>query len=281
MTGVKKVLIAVTSYNGEFYPDGKKTGIFVVEALHPYEVFIANGYQVDFISEDGKYGWDEHSVAEPYLTGKDLETFHNKSSPFMKAMESIKTPFQVNGAEYEIFFASAGHGTLFDYPNAKGLQSLAAQIYDNGGAVGAVCHGFAIFDGLIEKKTGKPLIEGKAYTGFTSIGEVLLKIDGVMKEKNLLFVEDLAEKYHAKYLSPLGPWDDFSIADGRVITGVNPQSAHSTALRCIKALKEKHGHHFEPKHASITKPPTEPSQTEDTPQARPSNAPSLPHPTLT
>ena len=237
MTGIKKALIAVTSYHGDFYPDGKKTGIFVVEALHPFEVFIANGYQVDIVSETGNYGWDEHSLVEPYLIGKDLQIFKDKSSAFQKAMTNIKSPDQINSAEYEIFFASAGHGTLFDYPKAKGLQKLASDIYDNGGVVGAVCHGFAIFDGLVDKQTGKPLIEGKAYTGFTSIGEKLLKIEDVMKEKKLLFVEDLGKKYNAKYLAPLGPWDDFSIADGRVVTGVNPQSAHSTALRCIEALK--------------------------------------------
>lgn len=243
MTGSKKVLLALTSYNDVFYHDGAKTGVFVVEALHPFDVFIANGYTVDFVSETGKFGWDEHSLASDFLGGDDLKTLNDKSSAFSKGLANIKAAADVKSDDYEIFFASAGHATLFDYPEAKGLQRLASEIYDKGGVVAAVCHGPAIFDGLTEIATGKPLIEGKAITGFTDIGEVLLNVDDIMKERNLLSVEDIAKKYGAKYLAPVGPWDDYSVTDGRLITGVNPASAHSTALRSIKALKEKHGHH--------------------------------------
>ena len=33
----RKALIAVSSFNGAIYPGGHKTGVFFVEALHPYE----------------------------------------------------------------------------------------------------------------------------------------------------------------------------------------------------------------------------------------------------
>lgn len=71
---------------------------------------------------------------------------------------------------------------------------------------------------------------------FTDIGEVVLNVDKIMKDKGLLSVEDIAKKYGAKYLAPIGPWDDFSITDGKLVTGVNPASAHSTAQRAIDAL---------------------------------------------
>ena len=143
----------------------------------------------------------------------------------------------MNADDYQIFFASAGHGTLFDYPKAKDLQDIASEIYANGGVVAAVCHGPAIFDGLTDKKTGRPLIEGKSITGFTDVGETILGVDSILKAKNLATVEDVAKKYGAKYLAPVGPWDDYSITDGRLVTGVNPASAHSTAVRSIDALK--------------------------------------------
>lgn len=231
-----KVLIAVTSYNDTFYSDGTKTGIFVIEALHPFNTYREKGFDVDFISENGKFGWDEHSIVHDFLNGQDKIDFENKDSDFHKALREIKTPKNVNPKDYSIFFASAGHGTLFDYPVAKGLQNIASQIYKNGGVVAAVCHGPAIFDGMIDLDTSKPLIEGKSITGFTDIGEVILSVDTIMKEKNLLSIEDIAKKYGAKYLSPIGPWDDYSVTDGRVVTGVNPASAHSTAIRSIAAL---------------------------------------------
>lgn len=233
-----KALIALTSYNGDFYADGAKTGVFVVEALHPFNYYTEKGYEVQFVSETGSFGFDEHSLIPDFLSGKDKEDYENKDSAFNKTLALTKSASEINADEYKIFFASAGHGTLFDYPTAKGLQNIASEIYANGGVIAAVCHGPAIFDGLMDKSTGKPLVEGKSITGFTDVGEVMLGVDVAMKDRNLLSIEDIAKKYNAKYLAPIGPWDDFTIADGRLVTGVNPASATSTAKRSVQALGE-------------------------------------------
>ncbi|CAN3362265.1 glutathione-independent glyoxalase Hsp31p [Diutina catenulata] len=233
----KKVAIAVTSYHQPFYSDGANTGAFVVELQHPFYVFHDNGFQVDFVSETGKFGWDDHSKEAPFLTGKDKTDYEDSNSAFNQHLVKIKTPSECNPEDYDIFFASAGHGTLFDYPTAKGLQQLAASIYAQGGIISAVCHGPAIFSGLVNSTTGKPMIEGKAITGFTDLGEKLLKVETIMKAKNLMSVEDIAKKEGAIYLPPISPWDDYSVTDDRIVTGVNPASAASTAKRCIIALK--------------------------------------------
>jgi len=34
----RKVLIAISSFNGPIYPAGHKTGLFLTEALHPYDL---------------------------------------------------------------------------------------------------------------------------------------------------------------------------------------------------------------------------------------------------
>ena len=245
----KKVAIAVSSYNEVFYKDGAKTGVFVVEALHPFEVFHENKFEIDFILETGSFGWDEHSLSADFLPENDKAVWKDKNSAFSKALAQIKTPQQVNALDYDIFFASAGHAPLFDYPKAKGLQKLAEDIYAQGGIVSAVCHGPAIFDGMKDPNTGKAFINGKAITGFTDLGEKLLGVESTMKEKGLLSVEDLAKRDNAIYLPPIGPWDDYSATDGRVVTGVNPASAASTAKRCIIALK--HAHKKIP-HQSVT-----------------------------
>lgn len=37
-------------------------------------------------------------------------------------------------------------------------------------------------------------------------------------------------------VSPPGPWDAFTITDGRIVTGANPASAHVTAEAAVKAF---------------------------------------------
>jgi putative intracellular protease/amidase len=51
----RNALIAVSSFNGAIYPAGHKTGVFFVEALHPYEVLTAA-----VIARDAEqYKWDK------------------------------------------------------------------------------------------------------------------------------------------------------------------------------------------------------------------------------
>lgn len=231
-----KVLLALTSANPVFYNDGKKTGVFVVEALHPFEVYRKKGFEVQFSSETGTFGYDEHSTGEDFLNGEDRAVFEDPNSDYNVTLKNIKKASDLDAKDYDIFFASAGHGSLIDYPKAKGLQKLAAGIYDKGGVVSAVCHGPAIFEDLIDLKTNEPLIKGKKITGFTDVGEDILNVTDIMKKENLLTIKQVAEKEGATYLEPEGPWANFAVTDGRLVTGVNPQSAVKTAEESIAAL---------------------------------------------
>lgn len=233
-----KGLIALTSYNDIFYDDGAKTGVFLVEALHPFNEYKAKGYKVQFVSETGKFGWDDHSLTETFLKGQDKKDYENQSSDFQIALKQIKKASDVNPDDYKIFFAAAGHGSCFDFPTATGLQDLALKIYVNGGVIAAVCHGPVIFAGLKDKKTGENIAKGKSLTGFTDEGEEIMGVDKIMKQKGVPTVCEIFKECGIKYMAPLGPWDDFSLTDGKFVTGVNPASAGSTAKRSIIALNE-------------------------------------------
>ena len=73
----RKALIAVSSFHGAIYPGGHKTGVFFVEALHPYEVLTAAGFEVDLASETGTCGFDDVSRTPPFLSGSDNLILNN------------------------------------------------------------------------------------------------------------------------------------------------------------------------------------------------------------
>lgn len=233
----RKAIIAITSYNGVFYPDGRRTGLFYTEALHPFEVLTGAGFEVDLATETGTFGFDEHSLEKEFLTDEDEAIYKNPEHPFNAKLNSeLKKASDAKKEGYGLFFASAGHASIYDYPQARGLQSIAEDIWRRGGIVSAVCHGPAILPGIIDPETGKSIIAGKAVTGFTTEGEIVLKLLDKIRQDKVPTIEDGAAKVGAKYLAPLHPFDDFSIADGRVITGANPASARSTAERAVKAF---------------------------------------------
>jgi D-lactate dehydratase len=234
----RKALISISSFHGAIYPNGHKTGLFFTEALHPFEVLTQAGFEVDIASETGTYGLDEISLTDPFLAGSDKAVFNNPKHPFnVKLNQHLHKASDLNKEEYGLFFASAGHSALYDYPTAKGLQSVAGDIWDRGGVVAAVCHGPVLLPGVIDSKTGKSIIEGKTVTGFSIEGELIFRILEKLKADNVLTVIEAVRKVGADYSSPMGPFDDYSITAGRVATGTNPASARSAAERAVKVFQ--------------------------------------------
>jgi putative intracellular protease/amidase len=233
----RKALIAVSSFNGAIYPEGHKTGVFFVEALHPYEVLTAAGFEVDLASETGTFGFDDISLTPPFLSGSEHAILNNPKHPFMVKIKSqLKKASDLKKEDYGFFFASAGHAALYDYPKAKGLQTVAADIWERGGIVGTVCHGPAILPGIIDSKTGKSIIHGKTVTGFTIEGELIFRILDKLRADGVVTVIDAVTAAGAFYSGPMGAFDDYSITSGRVVTGTNPASGRSAAERGVKVF---------------------------------------------
>jgi putative intracellular protease/amidase len=231
----RKAVIAVSSFNDAIYPKGHKTGLFLTEALHPYEVLMAAGFEVDLASETGTYGFDFNSLTPPFLSGSDEAVYHNPNHPFMVELQSkLKKASDLKRGDYGVFFASAGHSALYDYPTAKGLQAIAADIWDRGGVIGAVCHGPAIMPGIIDSKTGKSIIEGKTVTGFTIEGELIFNILDKLREDKVVPVVEAVTAVGANYSTSMNAFDDYSVTSGRVVTGTNPQSGRSAAERIVR-----------------------------------------------
>jgi D-lactate dehydratase len=233
----RKALIAVSSFNGAIYPNGLKTGVFFVEALHPFEVLTAAGFEVDLASETGTFGFDDISLTPPFLSGSEHAILHNPKHPFMVKINSqLKKASDLKKEDYGFFFASAGHAALYDYPKAKNLQAIAADVWNRGGVVGTVCHGPAILPGIIDAKTGKSIVHGKTVTGFMIEGELIFRILEKMRADGVVPIVEAVTAAGAFYSGAMGAFDDYSITCGRLVTGTNPESGRSAAERGVKVF---------------------------------------------
>ena len=165
--------------------------------------------------------------------------WENHESEFRSKLDHILKPGDVNADQYGLFFASGGHASLIDYPDAKGLQRIASQLYtQGGGSVSAVCHGGAIFPGIIDPQTGRSVISGKKVTGFTTQGEEEEGVLNTIMSWKRPTIEKAAADAGATYVAPPGPWAAFAHTDGRIVTGANPASAHITAEEAVRAFNE-------------------------------------------
>jgi hypothetical protein len=60
-----------------------------------------------------------------------------------------------------------------------------------------VCHGPAIFPGVIDPATGKSVVHGKTFTGFGTEGEEVMGLSATLKSWGKPWVEDVAKELGA------------------------------------------------------------------------------------
>ncbi|PYH91861.1 class I glutamine amidotransferase-like protein [Aspergillus ellipticus CBS 707.79] len=232
----RKALISITSASATLFSGKETTGLFIIEALHPYKALVAAGFEVDLASETGSYTPDWLSQQPDFLNGEDLATWNDLNSDFRKKLDNMPKASELDGSKYGLFFASAGHASLIDYPTASALQAVGEQVWANGGVVASVCHGPAIFTNMLDKKTGEPIVKGRKLTGFTTEAEHTMGIMSELRGLGAEMVEEMAGRLGAKYERSAGIWDDFHVVDERLVTGQNPASSTSTAKAAIEVF---------------------------------------------
>ena len=233
-----RVLLVLTSAHPVLYPSGLKTGVFWSEAVDPYDVFTAAGWKVDVASETGTAAVDEHSVEPDMLVySHSADSWNDKAHPMHALLNGgLKAGSELKASDYDAVFFSAGHGALYDYPSAKHVAGIAVQLYEAGKYVAAICHGTVVFAATLDS-AGSSIAKGKRITGFTRKGESLVGLSGKIAADGVRDCEAVAADIGAVWVEPADPWADYTVQDGRILTGVNPASGTTLAKQLLEAAR--------------------------------------------
>jgi putative intracellular protease/amidase len=222
----KKILFVVSSH-AEKGNTGEKTGYYLVEVSHTWEVLKNAGYEIDFVSPKG---------GTPPVDGLNLEDATNKlfweDVKYRSKIDNSMKPADVKPSDYVAIYYAGGHGTMWDFPENAEIASIATQIYEANGVVGAVCHGPA---GLVNIKlsNGKYLVDGKKVNSFTNEEEIAVKLENVVP---FMLEAKLIER-GAKF-EKSGMWQAHVTVDQRLVTGQNPQSAKGVGEAILAELNK-------------------------------------------
>ena len=221
----QRVLFVLTSHD-RLGTTGKETGFYLPEVTHPYEAFEQAGIEVEFVSPKG---------GKAPMIGIDLQDPSNKTfledAAKVTKVENTLTPADIDTSRYDAIFYAGGHGTMWDFPENRELATIAAQIYETGGVVGAVCHGPA---GLVPicLSTGELLVAGKTVAGFTNSEEVAVGLSDVVP---FLLADKLTELGATHTYS--GNFQAHVEVSDRLVTGQNPASARGVGEQMVTLMQ--------------------------------------------
>lgn len=227
---MKKALIIVTNHSRFDDPKAAPTGLWLSELTHFYDVFEKAGVHMDIVSpKGGKILVDGRSLGF-FVLDKATKKRH-EDPEFMSLLEDTKSISDVDWTDYDVVYFSGGHGAMWDFAENEELHTRTADMYESGKVVSAVCHGVAALPN-VRLKDGKYLIDGKNGTGFAYFDET---IAGVKRYVPYNLEKRLKDK-GMKYSKALIPLSGYTVVDGRLITGQNPNSATETAQKTLEAI---------------------------------------------
>ena len=227
-----RILIIVTNV-AEYEKVGYRTGLWLGEMTHFWDVTEKAGYQMDIASPSGGYvPIDPESLAASVLKDGDTHKRYEDRSYMNQLLDTRKVD-DVNAAAYDAIYMTGGHGVCFDFPRSVSLAKLTATLYEAGKVVAAVCHGPA---GLLEVKlsNGDYLIAGKNLTGFSWSEEVKAGRAQAVPYN----LEEELQKRGAKYGKAWMAFSSHVVEDGLLITGQNPASAEGVGKAVVEKLRQ-------------------------------------------
>lgn len=225
----ERILFIVS--NAHFYGDSERnTSNHFSEIVHAYDVFEKAGYDVDFVSPEGG------AIPIGYINTSDsIQKRYIYNNDFMDDLESTQNPSETKAVNYKAVYYGGGGAAMFGVADNKAIQDIAMQVYENqGGIVSSICHGSAGIVNL-QSKDGSYLVAGKKVNGFPDAFENM-EAD-YYKTFPFSIQQKIIERGGDFQFSEEG-WDDFMIADGRLITGQDPSAAASVARKVVETLEQ-------------------------------------------
>ncbi|KMS63211.1 type 1 glutamine amidotransferase domain-containing protein [Sphingobium baderi] len=169
----KRILHVVT--NVSHYADPHEpTGLWLSELTHAYDIFEAKGYEQRIVSPQGGPSPLEPRALKWPLIDASAKAWLNDPAR-MALLSQTARPDEIDPAQFDAIYFTGGHAVMWDFPDDTGLQELARAIWERGGIVSSVCHGYC---GLlnIKLRNGTALVAGKRVTGFAWSEEVVADV---------------------------------------------------------------------------------------------------------
>lgn len=223
-----KILLVLTSH-GQLGHTGEKTGFWLEELAAPYYAFLDAGAQVTLASPQGGQPPLDPKSNEPAFQTDTTRRFEADATA-VASLATTRKLVDVDVADFDAVFYPGGHGPLWDLAEDRTSIALIEKTVASGKPVALVCHAPGVLR-HVKGVDGKPLVSGKAVTGFSNTEEEAVGLTKIVP----FLVEDMLKANGGIYSSG-ADWQSHVAVDGLLITGQNPGSSEATAHALLKQL---------------------------------------------
>ncbi len=223
-----KILMILTSHD-QLGDTGTKTGFWLEEFAAPYYVFKDAGAEITLASpRGGQPPIDPGSDSEDAQT--DATRRFKGDAAAQEVLANTRKLSAIDASGFDAIFYPGGHGPMWDLAEDADSTKLIEAFAADDRPIGAVCHAPAVFRHP-KGADGKPVVSGKAVTGFTNGEE-----EGVgLTEVVPFLVEDMLIANGANYEKG-DDWASFVVTDGKLVTGQNPASSAEVARKLLELI---------------------------------------------
>jgi len=225
-----KVLFVLTSHN-QLGNTGKKTGFWIEEFATPYYYFTDKNIEIVIATPNGGQGPIDPKSNEPSFQTESTKRYFTDSKA-QKLLSNTKKLSDVNQKDFDAVFYPGGHGPMWDLATDKNSIALIKSFYDNNKPIAFVCHGSAALVN-VKNANGEYLISGKKITGFCNTEEDAVQLTNVVP----FSLENRLKERGANYEKG-ADWSSFTITDGLLLTGQNPQSSQEVAEKLLDMINK-------------------------------------------
>lgn len=225
-----KRILHVVSNVAHYADPTQPTGLWLSELTHAYDVFAEKRYGQTIVSPLGGVSpLEPRALKWPLLDASAKAWLDDPNR--MALLQATAAPDEIDPTDFDAIYFTGGHAVMWDFPDSEGLQRITRSIWERGGIVSAVCHGYC---GLLNTRLsdGKLLVAGKRLTGFSWTEEVLAGVAKKMPYNAEAEMKARGVLYKKAFL----PFVSYAVADGRFVTGQNPWSAKATAEKVASLL---------------------------------------------
>ena len=220
-------LIVMTSRDYMLSRD-RRTGVRLAEVVQAWDVFHQAGLHVDFAS--GRGGRPPVDTAGAAVTDSAAQRFLADTAA-LRGFTEAQSIALVNPELYDIVLFAGGHGALWEFLEDPQFANVARAVHARGGIIATVGHGAAVL--LTTTTSSGASILGRARITCTSDEEEVL--DGF--ENDLPYYLETAARRSGAIHFRDAPHAVNVVAEDRLITGQNSESARETASSAVLKLR--------------------------------------------